>query len=220
MYQCITCEDWLHHACLFGSHSNSGNSALATDDFDMLICERCVLKSSTGIRSLIDRYVGVDELGFMIIGKDGKVFGALPIEEGEEEEGDIEEEIVVGGVTNEKRKADEIEEVASKRLKLEDRTISTTSTSTTTASSSTSDPNSQTSNSQASTSATTLDNSTSSLLPSPFIYRSNDKVCIAPPLATIESPSIISQIEKEGGKLNIYLAGDWREKWCRCRDVS
>lgn len=180
----------------------------------MLVCERCVLNPSTGVRALVERWAGVDNLGVMVIGKDGIVYGTLPaeveIDEAVKEGGDI-----VDGVVEGKRKVEEVEENVesssdSKRVKIdiEDSTSLLISQSA--------------SSSQASTSRSIIESitSTSSLLPSPLITSTNSEICSAPLLPSTENPSILTKIQQEGGKLNIYFAEDWRERWCRCSEVS
>lgn len=179
----------------------------------MLVCERCVLNPSTGVRALVERWAGVDNLGVMVIGKDGKVYGALPIDVEKTEVDQEEATDTTGGLVEGKRKVEEVEEIVessdSKRIKIDEDQNSISQ--------------SASSSSQASTSKSTLGStlsSTSSLLPSPLITSINSKICSAPPLPSTENPSILTKIQQEGGKLNIYFADDWRERWCKCSEVS
>lgn len=57
MYQCLVCEDWRHAGCL-GPHPHP-------DDFEALICARCVL-GNADVNKLLQRWVGAENSGVMI----------------------------------------------------------------------------------------------------------------------------------------------------------
>jgi E3 ubiquitin-protein ligase UBR7 len=202
MYQCLVCEDWLHHACLFGSHSDSNASPLHSDDFDLLICERCV-KGNARVRRLFDRWAGCEGSGIMIIAKDDTVLGTVMLEDDEDNE---EEQVGTGAVVGEKRKTEDDDAVAStsastsvsqepatKRFKEEDGSSSSIGSSLASLDST-----------STTTSRTTLASS-----------QSDDKGCSAPPLP-VDGVSPLARVMAEGGRGNMYLGDGWMERWCHC----
>lgn len=221
----VVCEDWLHHNCLFGVHSSSSESPLTTDSFDVLICARCVTNpKDRRVRNLVERWAGIEGSGVLLV--DGsEVIG----KKGESENGDVgsdeDEEEVKGSERAGKRKAQELEALDDhndlKRVKSSDSAHSSTM-------SSQLDPpsynTSQTSSAPSITSNSTALTAPSSalpgLLPSPTLLPKPQKPgCIAPPPPS-SAQYILSDFERGGKRLNIYLEEGWRERWCRCGDVS
>ncbi|BGP16046.1 hypothetical protein JCM10213_006818 [Rhodosporidiobolus nylandii] len=227
MYQCITCEDWVHHACLFGKHiDDDEDGPMQQDDFDLFVCERCV-KGNKEVRRIVERYAGVEGTGIMLVTPDKKVLGkAVLAPEGADEEpaGEAQDEgegltehastAVDAGAAGEtgeaKRKAaDEAAAPQSKRAKADDHKPSAASTSLTASTSSSSIATVTSSTLAASQSASSAATSVSSTPSSP------SKTCTAPPVPPPgESP--LAKLEKEGAKLNVYLEEGWMTRWCRC----
>ncbi|KAK4699049.1 E3 ubiquitin-protein ligase UBR7, partial [Phenoliferia sp. Uapishka_3] len=183
--------DWLHHACLFGTHADANTSPLDTDDFDMLVCAACVT-TDPRVRKIMEVWAGVEGSGVMMVSKDDVVVGRTLGDE-EDEEGTENGEDVVGE-RGEKRKADgeDAEEPVAKKVKT-GRVHPKSSSSSFESGGISSDPPSA----SASTEASTV-----------------DSACMAPP--TPEGGSILSKMEREGGRMNVYLEEGWMERWCRC----
>ena len=214
MYQCVVCEDWLHHACLLGSHSDIDDAPLSPDDFDQLICGTCVSTDRQGIRRILDRYAGREGSGVMIIGgKDGReVLGRAPIEAeetvqvaGAEQMTVLAGEDAVPTATSAagKRKTAEAgwdgehESLAVKRARADiEPDVDATP----------SEP--------LSTSSTSPDLASASR---PAVDRNE---CRAPPLLDPTTPSPLAQLEQQGGRINVYLEEGCMTRWCRCKDVS
>ncbi|KAL8280969.1 hypothetical protein RQP46_006648 [Phenoliferia psychrophenolica] len=197
MYQCITCEDWLHHACVFGSHADTNDSPLGTDDFDMLVCAACV-KSDPRVRRIMDRWAGVEGSGVMMVDKDDKVIGRTPQEEEEaEEETEAGATATVDETTEreggEKRKADTTtDEPAMKKAKLLEFEATSSSSSSAAA------PSSSSASSALAASTAATDAS------------SSEDACIAPPVVP-DGESVLMRLEKEGARMNVFLEEGWIE---------
>ncbi|GAA5983185.1 hypothetical protein JCM11641_006839 [Rhodosporidiobolus odoratus] len=208
MYQCITCEDWVHHACLFGKHLDDDvDSPLEQDDFDMFVCERCV-KADKGVRRVVERYAGVEGSGVLLISKENKVLGRATLATTEQLEANGEREKTPTLDGELKRKAEEEgEQPPTKRSKAEEPVaadlLSHASTSVDSALAESSAVISIPS--QPASSATTAASASSSTK------------CCAPPLQRPEEQPL-ARLEKEGGRLNVYLEEGWMERWCRCRE--
>ncbi|GAA5928754.1 uncharacterized protein JCM15063_003958 [Sporobolomyces koalae] len=212
MYQCLECEDWIHHECLFGTHSDDNAAPLSEDDFDMIICERCVL-GKPAVRKIAERYAGREQSGVMIIGTEGQLIGATRtlLEAKENDEGVLnsddedaheagqesaEEEKRSEQVTDSKRKAEESTDAPiAKKPKPE---LNSTS-------------GIPESNTISSTSATAMVEPGRSDLAS----STNSTTCFAPPALPSEATPL-EQLRRAGGRVNVFLANDWQDIWCRC----
>ncbi|GAA5880426.1 hypothetical protein JCM1840_007693 [Sporobolomyces johnsonii] len=241
MYQCLTCEDWIHHACLFGQHSDDNASPLGEDDFDMVVCERCV-KGNPDVRRIVERYAGREGSGVMIIGKDDKVLGKAVLPPDEEEETEGEKAVQAGEAEGEKAGETEVEKSEESKPKVEDpaedavtgeakrkaeegedepaaKKVKTDASASTLPPLALSASNSSVASSSSSEPSTSATPSTSSSQPTSASVSaapsSPTKVCRAPPvLPPGESP--LAMLEKEGGRVNIYLEEGWMMRWCRC----
>ena len=242
MYQCLVCEDWIHNQCLFGSHADDNTAPLGEDDFDMIICERCV-KGNAGVRIIAERYAGREGTGVMIVEEGGKVRGVTKaFEEGKDEglgdlgegsEGEVERiSNEVGGASgaeqeetgNEtKRKlegmVDDEEEPTAKKSKPN---TGETSFSAGGGDPSTSSSSSSSSSTLPSSSHTNLSSSAASSIPttasSTLASSTSSRTCHAPPaLPSSETP--LTELERNGGRLNLFLGNEWMDNWCRCQEV-
>ncbi|GAA5901494.1 hypothetical protein JCM6882_006296 [Rhodosporidiobolus microsporus] len=232
MYQCIVCEDWVHHGCVFGKHIDDDEQPpLKQDDFDQFVCERCV-KGEKGVRKIMERWAGVEGSGVMLVSKENQVVGRafLPPDDDEDDlpqgeapqastsgaaaeatEGD-------GSASEAKRKAeDEAEQPPAKKAKggdeqtaLPSLTASTSSSSIATITSASASisitPSLRPSSSAATTAASTASSSATS---SPV------KTCRAPPVLP-PGESSLAKLEKEGARANVFLEEGWMLRWCRC----
>lgn len=221
----MVCEDWLHHECLLGSHSDSNDSPLGSDDFDQIICDGCA-RTNGRLRKILERYAGREGTGVMLVGGEGgkEVLGRAILEDDDQElknEDEAAAPVEAGestGTVSEKRKADSpkleddssaVEQPALKKLKTED--IHTPSL----ASSLTSAPPPPSSSLPTSSTAPSQSPAIAPLAPPSALG-----VCKAPlPFATGEV-SPLRKLEAEGGKLNVYLEEGWMMRWCRCSEVS
>lgn len=239
MYQCLVCEDWIHHQCLFGTHSDDRAAPLSEEDFDMIICERCV-RGNASVRKIAERYAARSGSGVMSIDRSGTVLGmtkeileakeSSPGElgsdagdEGEKEgegegrpptetRGGIAPSVEKSGSLDPKRKAESSDEGrGSKKLKVEE-------------GSSTSRPSQvplgldiqpSTSVSADTLARSSAKQSETNDTSQPCTHSSEP--CSAPPiLSPDENP--LMRLERDGGKLNLYLANDWQAIWCRCQN--
>ncbi|GAA6049601.1 hypothetical protein JCM3770_005029 [Rhodotorula araucariae] len=191
MLQCLVCEDWLHAACVGLPHSDDDDDPakpLRQDDFDQLICWRCV-KGHPDVRRIALRYAGVEGTGVMLLTPQSRILGKTRSAD-DDDEGTVKgEEPGEPAATSTvpallevdaegKRKAeDEIaEQPPLKRAK-------------------------------ADSAADTAENAP---VPSPA-------ACSAPP-AVAEDDSPLVQLEKTIPQPNIYLEDGWMERWCRCSE--
>ncbi|GAA5959692.1 hypothetical protein JCM3765_007242 [Sporobolomyces pararoseus] len=230
MYQCLVCEDWLHHKCLFGTHSDDNAAPLSEEDFDMIICERCV-KGNEGVRKIAERYAGREGSGVMLIDKEDRVSGMTRelLESRENNSGELgsdaedetgkEKLLTEEGLTNgsvektgeaeesiaseTKRKAglsDEERAVKKPKANEEPSSSSQISLQSTSSSSRLSQPPSIASTSQP---ESTVPSSTPS------------QSCSAPPILPLEETPL-ADLKRDGGRMNLFLANDWQTIWCRC----
>ncbi|GAA5855792.1 hypothetical protein JCM5353_001505 [Sporobolomyces roseus] len=242
MYQCLVCEDWIHHQCLFGTHSDDNAAPLSEDDFDMIICERCV-KGNEGVRIIAERYAGREGSGVMIIEREGRLLGATKALEERKNQGlgdlgeDSEDEkvgngekgegerILIGGESGEgvkeeetgndtKRKSERMveEEPITKKSRLNDDILSSGGPSTSSSSCS-SLPSSSAAEPSSSAASSIPPTAASSRLASLTSSRS----CHAPP-ALSSSDTPLMKLERNGGRLNLFLGNDWMDNWCRCEE--
>lgn len=176
--------DWLHNACLLGAHADSNEAPLGTDDFDMLVCARCVT-TNAGVRRVMDRWAGVEGRGVMMVDKDNVVLGRTPQED--EVEGEEEDPTELGGETGEtlKRKA------------------------TTADAEATDGPATKKAKIALDSDDSSLADLSSSSAPSTAATEAPD-ACIAPPAAP-DGESILAKLEKDGARMNIYLEEGWIE---------
>lgn len=235
MYQCLVCEDWIHHKCLFGTHSDDHAAPLTEDDFDMIICERCV-KGNAGVRKIAERYAGREESGVMLIGKEGQLMGAKKElrEEKENDEGALEMDSEAEGEkpveesrerVGEGAKDDNKEESGADKAELQDtkrkaeeayeddRAIKRSRSD---------DPStlpSQISLGPTSSTSTIASSSVASTSTLPNSSLSSIGTCIAPPVLPSEATPL-SKLKREGGRMNLFLANDWQAVWCRCDEVG
>ncbi|KAK4046193.1 hypothetical protein OIV83_006268 [Microbotryomycetes sp. JL201] len=192
MYQCLVCEDWLHHACLFGVPADSADSPLTQDDFDQVVCHACVSRNQDGVRRALERYAGRPGTGVMLLaGKGsrtvlGKVSEGTPSAEPSatlEQAPTNDNTAPAGSFKSLKRQAElhDDEDNIAKRHRGEG-----------------DEPKA------ASTGAGT---------PAP----DDPKACRAlPSLPPDETPLAVT--EAKGGKLHVFLGDDWMQRWCRCSE--
>ncbi|GAA5885096.1 hypothetical protein JCM16303_006401 [Sporobolomyces ruberrimus] len=235
MYQCLVCEDWIHHKCLFGTHSDDHAAPLTEDDFDMIICERCV-KGNAGVRKIAERYAGREESGVMLIGKEGQLMGAkkelreekgndegaLEMDSEDEGEKPVEEshERVGEGAKDDNKAesgADKAELQDTKRKAEEayedDRAIKRSRSD---------DPStlpSQISLEPTSSTSTIASSSVASTSTLPNSSLSSIGTCTAPPVLPSEATPL-TKLKREGGRMNLFLANDWQTVWCRCDECA
>ncbi|GAA5857529.1 hypothetical protein JCM8547_009323 [Rhodosporidiobolus lusitaniae] len=214
MYQCITCEDWMHHACLFGKHvDDDEDGPLKQDDFDMFVCERCV--KAPDVRRIVERYAGVEGSGVMLITKAGEVLGRAHLPSDDEEE-EPEKAVAVGegpaaeGAEGKRKAGEEATDLpAAKRAKTDDTSSSLVPSASSSSIATITSSTLADSTLPSSSAATSLSASTSSAA-------STSKTCTAPPvLPPGESP--LAKLEKEqGARANVFLEEGWMMRWCRC----
>ncbi|GAA6002455.1 hypothetical protein JCM10207_001131 [Rhodosporidiobolus poonsookiae] len=207
MIQCVVCEDWVHWACLFGRHIDDDEGGpLGQDDFDMVVCERCV-QGRGDVRRVIERYAGVEGSGVMLVTKENEVVGRAFLPPDDEDE---DEESAPGETAKRKAEGDGDAPVA-KKARAEGEAVPSTADSSASSASLGTTPTASTSasSSQAPTAATTVASAPSSAASSP------SKTCKAPPvLPPGESP--LAKLEREGTRANVYLEEGWMMRWCRC----
>ncbi|GAA6015111.1 hypothetical protein JCM11491_001668 [Sporobolomyces phaffii] len=219
MYQCLVCEDWIHHGCLFGTHSDDNDAPLSEDDFDMVVCERCV-EGNARVKAIAERYAGRDHSGVMLIDREKRLLGATEelIEHKKNVEGDLgtdgEEDSKETETSNETGENDmgmtQPHLVDSKRKAgdgVEDDRIAKKSKSDHAAS-----PHLESTPSHSS--APTPGSSNLASAPS-HPSSTSSSTCTAPPvLSPDETP--LNKLRREGGRINLFLANDWQSIWCRC----
>ncbi|KAI5474663.1 E3 ubiquitin-protein ligase UBR7 [Pseudohyphozyma bogoriensis] len=228
MYQCLVCEDWLHHTCLFGSHSDAQTSPLGTDDFDLLICASCVTSDSR-LRPLLDRWAGVEGKGVMVIGEDDVVKGRAAVMDSDGEvDGGVKEEVVkaegkegvkkeendeegVKGKAKEEEKDDDVAATTGGEKRRAD-VASTSSTVEPPAKKLKSDVPAHSSSHVGSDSS--FDSSASTAATSASTH-AHSQACIAPPVPR-KGESVLDQLQRNGARMNVYLEEGWIERWCRC----
>ncbi|GAA5861803.1 hypothetical protein JCM3774_001307 [Rhodotorula dairenensis] len=110
MIQCLVCEDWCHEPCLMAPQAGSTlrddghivneeaaesaqagerepvEAVLTPDDFDVLICQRCV-RQKADLRALLERYAGVEGTGVLVISETDKVLGGVTVPPAEADDG-------------------------------------------------------------------------------------------------------------------------------------
>ena len=113
-FACAVCENWLHYGCLFEPGTTP---PIGEDDFDVLICSRCVKSDRNGVRKLLDPWAGVAGRGVLLVGD--AVEGALVVDETEEAElvGDLGEE--EESLTTKRSLEDDSNDVEHKRPRLD-----------------------------------------------------------------------------------------------------
>lgn len=189
MYQCLVCEDWLHHECLLGAHAESNSTPLSQEDFDEVVCSQCVKRNRDGVRTLLNKYAGREGTGVLLVtGTDGKTVLGRMKEEQDVESEQSELQTIDKDKSPKRKSADELDsdanEPAPKKLKLE--------------------PASGVQQAAA--------------LQSVPETGSNSAGCTAPaPLPPGESP--LERLDAAGGKVNVYLQDGFTEQWCRCKNV-
>ncbi|KDE06597.1 hypothetical protein MVLG_03093 [Microbotryum lychnidis-dioicae p1A1 Lamole] len=208
MYQCLICEDWLHHACLIGSHVDSADSLLATDDFDHVLCDTCVRHDYKGVRTkLLDRYAGIEGSGVMLLDMKTKaIIGRAALDDGDENENENEGQGRNKPDVNEEGDLSEAKPHASsgdatdqdrptKRARLDELTAK---------------PEASSSSSSAQHDIIKRDTVTD--LPT--------KACKAPLRPSPSDVSPLKRLELGGGKLNVFFEKGWRMRWCQCQECS
>ncbi|GAA6063129.1 hypothetical protein JCM10212_002332 [Sporobolomyces blumeae] len=224
MYQCLVCEDWVHHNCLFGTHSDDNAAPLDEDDFDMIICERCV-RGNRGVRRIVERYAGRDETGVLIITEKDEVVGRVSVaKEAEDDAGDLGSDR--DEVTSNEREGDRAEgfeqgssaavgeaERAPGELKRKAEAVDGESE----AKKPKSEPDAA--SSTASTGAH-LSNATTDLSVAGSSKNADgpDPCCAPPKIPSTETPLV--KLERQGGRANVFLQDGWMDRWCRCTECS
>lgn len=221
MYQCVVCEDWMHHSCLLGVPADSDDSILGQDDFDQVICGSCIKMNRDGCRRVIERYAGRDGTGVILVGGESgvEIRGAVllhPHDEDDEAADTLSSSEQVADTAagptevpdatrqNDKRKTDDsatdqaTDGPVAKRARMEDydsaRSDANPTSSKTVAGSS--DESSATSRTTARTEL------------------SED--CRAPPLLADGEVSPVAQEEQRGRLPHVFLQDGWQTRWCRC----
>lgn len=207
MLQCLVCEDWLHAACVGLPHSDDDDDPtkpLRQDDFDQLVCWRCV-ERNPDVRRVMTRYAGVEGTGVLLLSPDATILGRVRSADDEDEgtvkgEGDdegaarepVETASVDAAATaageepepagDGKRKAEDNSEDGhvAKRVKAEGGPVE----------------------------------ASASNAPS----TSSSKSCHAPPVVPTED-SPLGKLERGGAQTNVYLEEGFMDRWCRCREV-
>lgn len=212
MLQCLVCEDWLHESCVFGA--SDSDSPLHQDEFDTMVCQRCV-RGNSEVRRILERYAGVEGTGVMLVARDGAVSGRLASTSASAETsgaapegGAAEDEQQVNGETEQadgKRKAevdDGVDKRTVKKAKLDSPPQPVTKSDGTL-------PDPTTSAARVSPVGKTTE-----LPPA----RDQPDICQAPPLLPPgETP--LAKLEAGGGRSNVFLADHFTSRWCRCRQV-
>lgn len=211
MLQCLVCEDWLHAACVGLPHSDDDDDPtkpLCQDDFDQLVCWRCV-QGSQDVRRVMTRYAGVEGTGVLLLAPEATVFGRVRSSDTDDDDegtvkGDDEGEAVEASAetTTEpqsegKRKAadDAAEEPAAKRVKA----AGTAATAGPSASGATEDGDA---------------------VPTGKAPDAQDPAsCRAPPVVPADASPLV-KLERGGARPNVYLEEGFMDRWCRCREVS
>ncbi|GAA5848064.1 hypothetical protein JCM9279_007438 [Rhodotorula babjevae] len=210
MLQCLVCEDWLHAACVGLPHSDDDDDPtkpLRQDDFDQLVCWRCV-EHNSDVRRIMTRYAGVEGTGVLLLGPDAIVLGKVRSAEDEDEgtvkgEGDDEAagsapaepastgrvttaaaaamEEGLGSASDGKRKAqDGLEDgPVAKRAKAED--------------------------------------ASAAVGESDAPAASSSRSCLAPPVVPVEDSPLV-KLERGGAQTNVYFEEGFMDRWCRCRE--
>ncbi|GAA6024884.1 hypothetical protein JCM8202_003768 [Rhodotorula sphaerocarpa] len=253
MVQCVVCEDWLHEPCLMGrqagklapkagvpsSDQASGPAddegdggdgrgpVLPADEFDTLICQRCV-RQHADLRQLLEHYAGLPASGVMVISERDEVLGRC--EAGAAVEGDGAEAAADGDEANPttsglaEKTVDETEGTASRTEGSQDggerpakrpRVAGPA------------DPEPLTRSAEASPVAETNP-------PSEVVQPKRDELlttgsatladaappesCRAPrkPASTSEWPLV--RLERLGARVNVYLQEGFMDRWCRCSE--
>lgn len=202
MLQCLVCEDWLHAACVGLPHSDDDDDPtkpLRQDDFDQLVCWRCV-EHNSDVRRIMTRYAGVDGTGVLLLAPGAMVLGKVRSADDDDEstvKGEGDDEVagtepapVEAAAPREepepagdgKRKAeDQAEEVpAAKRVKAEGEPVA------------------------------------ASAIGAPVA--SSSRSCQAPPVVPAEDSPLV-RLERGGSQANVYLEERFMDRWCRCREV-
>ncbi|GAA6027342.1 hypothetical protein JCM8097_002610 [Rhodosporidiobolus ruineniae] len=216
MYQCVVCERWRHHGCVFGQHvddeDEEDKAPLKQDDWDQLVCGECAT-GNREVRRVLERYAGVEGSGVMLVTKENEVKGKafLPPDDDEDQ---VEPVTATGdepsGENAAKRAASPSGDAPTAKKAKVDEPSSDPNPPVVSSSSSSSSSSLLPS---ASTSATPATSQSSSSLPSASF--SSTKTCTAPPvLPPGESP--LAKLEKEGGRTNVFLEEGWMLRWCRC----
>ncbi|SCV71195.1 BQ2448_2783 [Microbotryum intermedium] len=210
MYQCLVCEDWLHHACLIGSHVDSADSLLATDDFDPVVCDACVRADRNGVRTkLLDRYAGVEGSGVMLLDMQTKaIIGRAVFDDDDDEnEGQDDGKIKMneeGGLSEAKTDVSSAatgegrdptdQDRPAKRARLDEGT-----------------PKAGSSSSSSAPHAVVAGEAASDL---------PAKTCKATVRPTASEVTPLKRLELDGGKLNVFFEEGWRMRWCQCEECS
>ncbi|POY71773.1 hypothetical protein BMF94_5134 [Rhodotorula taiwanensis] len=239
MIQCIVCEDWCHEPCLMGrqqSRASGGSGAenapaggatatddpeeddtvLSPDDFDVLVCQRCV-RSRDDLRHLLQRYAGIPGSGVVIISEDDKVLGTIDITEGDDAQDlaatfedkagqagqarqGAEERAQAGGepATSAKRSEGHDSDASdrpAKRARVQE------------------DPAGV---SVVSAPAATLSLLTNLGADAASTGGPSNSTCRAPGLAVATDVRPLRRLEASTARMNVYLQEGFMDRWCRC----
>lgn len=243
MIQCIVCEDWCHEPCLMGrqqSRASGGSGAenapaggatatddpeeddtvLSPDDFDVLVCQRCV-RSRDDLRHLLQRYAGIPGSGVVIISEDDKVLGTIDITEGDDAQDlaatfedkagqagqarqGAEERAQAGGepATSAKRSEGHDSDASdrpAKRARVQE------------------DPAGV---SVVSAPAATLSLLTNLGADAASTGGPSNSTCRAPGLAVATDVRPLRRLEASTARMNVYLQEGFMDRWCRCGEVG
>lgn len=235
MFQCLVCEDWIHHKCLFGTHSDDHAAPLSEDDFDMIVCERCV-EGNAGVERIAERYAGRDGSGVMLIDHNDRVLGATKemLESNEANSGHLGSDSEDGKVALRDEAVTgprgDVEDPAARRR--ESGSVAAlgpvvVETKRKAAGTGVGDDHRATKRVKAdsppplaptvagpSDSARRLDPATLHADP---ITGTRDH-CTAPAVVPAETTPL-HKLKRAGARTNLFLANDWQTLWCRCRAV-
>ncbi|GAA5982019.1 hypothetical protein JCM10908_004706 [Rhodotorula pacifica] len=206
MIQCLVCEDWCHEPCLMGrqtpaSATNGGGgqdepeeAVLTPDDFDVLICQRCVRQRSD-LRGLLEGYAGVEGTGVLVISEQDEVLGQVAIAPDEDDDDEKPE----GASMQTETDGPASEDATANGPHDAKRTTEAAGLS-------------------AAESRPTKRARVASPGPAPLLpAETSGKTCTAPhhPSST-ENERPLRRLEANGARLNVYLQEGWMDRWCRC----
>ncbi|BGP47943.1 hypothetical protein JCM10450v2_003809 [Rhodotorula kratochvilovae] len=196
MLQCLVCEDWLHAACVGLPHSDDDDDPakpLRQDDFDQLICWRCV-KGNADVRRIALRYAGVEGTGVLLLAPESKILGKTRSAE------DDDEGTVKGEDTGEAAAAasGSIEAAAEGKRKADG------------------DGDEQPAAKRTKAAAEVAAGPAVESAPQDAPVSAPSACCAPPAVPEVETP--LAQLETTTSQPNIYLEDGWMDRWCRCRE--
>ncbi|GAA5840252.1 hypothetical protein JCM3766R1_001437 [Sporobolomyces carnicolor] len=212
MFQCLVCEDWIHHKCLFGTHSDDHAAPLSEDDFDMIVCERCV-EGNAGVERIAERYAGRDGSGVMLIDHNDRVLGATKemLESNEANSGHLGSDSEDGKVALRDEAVTgprgDVEDPAARRR--ESGSVAAlgpvvVDTKRKAAGTGVGDDHRATKRVKADS-------------PPPLAPAVAGPSDSAPPAVVPAETTPLHKLKRAGARTNLFLANDWQTLWCRCR---